>query len=62
MNHFTTSIIKSALRLIGCLGALVGYFIDSKLGLSVGVMILALTFFIAEIFGIVEELVDKRKE
>lgn len=49
-GHLTTSLFKSAIRMGGCIAAL--YFSS--------VIILAVTFFAAEMLGIVEELIDQR--
>lgn len=49
-GHFIISLIKSILRIIGCILAVI---YSIKLGF--------LLFGIAEILGIAEEIVDKRK-
>ena len=53
MNHFSVSIIKSVLRIVGCAIVIANY--DY-------VKLFAVCFLAAEILGIVEEFVDKRKE
>ena len=50
--------IKSALRIIGALVSYIVLFVNLKV--SVG--ILAISFSVAEILGILEEIFDKRKE
>lgn len=58
MSHYTLSMIKSALRIIGALVSYIVLFVNLKV--SVG--ILAISFSVAEILGILEEIFDKRKE
>lgn len=59
MNHYQVSLIKSALRIIGCLTsiafAITGMFTPS-------ICILGGSLVLAEFLGILEEKVDKRKE
>jgi hypothetical protein len=50
-EHFVTSITKSLIRILGCA---VAYITSS-------VEVFAIIFALAEILGIVEELVDERK-
>lgn len=50
MSHFIISLIKSFLRIGGC----ISYIINEKVGYVV------LAFLFAEILGIAEELMDKR--
>ena len=52
MNHMNVSFFKSAIRLAGCLAT----------ALTHSAVVLALFFAAAEFVGILEELVDKRKE
>lgn len=49
-SHLTISIMKSVLRVLSCAVSLIT---NSLIPLSIG-------FIFAELFGIVEELVDKR--
>jgi len=51
MNHFNVSIIKSAIRIIACIILMSGDFITA--GLLLG---------IAEVFGVVEEIVETPKK
>ena len=53
LNHFSVSLFKSFLRIAGCVTAL---YTPNRTD------VFALCFLIAEILGIVEEIVDKRKE
>lgn len=55
--HFKISLIKSILRIGGCIGAI------GTCGLSpiVPVSILGVTFLVAEFLGILEEVKDNRK-
>lgn len=51
LGHFMVSLVKSIIRIISCIGSLV----------TANIFYMALGFIVAEILGIVEELVDKRK-
>ena len=51
LGHFLISLGKSVLRIGSCIWVLI----------SPSLMVLAIGFGVAEILGIVEELVDKRK-
>ena len=51
LGHLVVSIAKSAMRIVACIYSL----------LDVTVWPLAVGFLVAEILGIVEELVDKRR-
>ena len=72
MNHFNISMFKSILRLLGSFVGmvtsglsigLVGITLERDLiYITVGVFVLCIFFFIAEILGILEEVFDKRKE
>lgn len=53
MNHFSVSIFKSFLRIAGCITAIYN---PQQLDVC------AVCFLVAEVLGIVEEFVDKRKE
>ena len=59
MNHFNVSLIKSALRILGCLTsipfAITGMLIPC-------ICVLSGSLIAAEFLGILEEKVDKRKE
>lgn len=72
MNHFNISMFKSILRLLGSFVGmvtsglsigLVGVTLERDLiYITVGVFVLCIFLFIAEILGILEEVFDKRKE
>lgn len=72
MNHFNISMFKSILRLLGSFVGmvtsglsigLVGITLERDLiYITVGVLVLCIFFFTAEILGILEEVFDKRKE
>lgn len=72
MNHFNISMFKSILRLLGSFVGiansslsigLVGVTLEKDLlYITVGVLVLCIFFFTAEILGILEEVFDKRKE
>jgi hypothetical protein len=49
-GHFITSIIKSVVRIISCIGAII----------AKDALVLAAGFLLAEILGIIEEVADKR--
>lgn len=66
MNHKSVSIIKSIIRIIACLALILSefsiatyYMGDTEIS---GLVVFAGLFGIAEILGIIEEIVDKRKE
>ena len=59
MNHFNISIVKSLVRMLGCV---LFMFIAWHQQYEVAATVLAATFFVAEALGILEEKVDKRKE
>ena len=59
MNHYYVSLIKSTLRIIGCLAS-IPFVITGML--IPCICILAGSLIIAEFLGIIEEKVDKRKE
>ena len=52
MNHFNISMIKSSMRILGCVVAL---YTGSVIWLASGLLV-------AELLGIAEEVVDKRPE
>ncbi len=58
MNHFSISIFKSIIRLIGSIAAFALAFINVAAAISV----FAGTYTLAEVLGILEEVFDKRKE
>lgn len=58
MNHFKLSLIKSILRISGSIITGLLLFIDIK----IAILVLALSYGVAEILGILEEIFDKRKE
>lgn len=58
MNHFKISIFKSIIRILGSFISL-GI---SCLDIPIAFIILALSYGVAEMLGILEELFDKRKE
>ena len=51
MNHFNVSILKSLIRIVGCMTLIYGNLA------AAGCLLVA-----AELLGVVEEFVDKRKE
>jgi hypothetical protein len=51
MNHFNVSITKSVIRIVGCIALVYGNLA------AAGCLLVA-----AELLGVVEEFVDKRKE
>ena len=51
MNHFNVSITKSIIRIVGCIALVYGNLA------AAGCLLVA-----AELLGVVEEFVDKRKE
>lgn len=53
--HFRISLIKSGIRILGCFGAL--YFIDTWRW-DTSVSILAITFLLAELLGVLEEIIE----
>ena len=59
MNHFNVSLIKSTVRIVGCLVgiafAIANMFLPS-------ICVLGGSLVLAEFLGILEEKVDKRKE
>lgn len=59
MNHFNTSFIKSIIRILGSIAGLISAYEDK---IQAGVILLAGGLIIAEAFGILEEILDKRKE
>ena len=59
MNHYHVSLIKSAIRIIGCLTS-IPFAITNML--TPCICILAGSLVVAEFLGIIEEKVDKRKE
>ena len=58
MNHFSISIAKSILRLLGSISAVSLAFIN----IPASIAVFAGTYTLAEILGILEEVFDKRKE
>ena len=52
MNHFIVSIVKSIIRIVACIVAI----------MYTSLFLFALGFLVAEILGILEEVFDKRKE
>lgn len=58
MNHFSISIVKSIIRLIGTVAAFSLAFIN----VCAAVSVFAGAYTIAEVLGILEEVFDKRKE
>ena len=58
MNHFRLSILKSVIRMLGSISAIVAAFFNIKLA----VIYLASWYLVAEILGILEEVFDRRKE
>lgn len=59
MNHYHVSLIKSAIRIIGCLTSIP--FAITRM-LIPCICVLAGSLIVAEFLGIIEEKVDKRKE
>ena len=59
MNHFKISFAKSILRILGCIVACV--FAATQWYMA-SLITLGLSFGVAEILGIAEEIFDKRKE
>ena len=59
MNHFIISLIKSILRIVGCIGGVI--YAATNL-LTIGLLFISVIFSIAEVLGILEEIFDKRKE
>lgn len=57
-EHFKISLIKSILRILGCVGTLCTV---QLLAPVLPLSILGGTFLIAELLGILEEIKDKRK-
>lgn len=55
-KHLQVSVIKSIVRIVGCVLAII--FANTPV---VGIILIALFFIIAELLGVVEELVDTRK-
>ena len=53
MNHFSVSIIKSIIRIAGCVDVLIR---------PEEIMFAVFCFLFAEVLGIVEEFADRRKE
>lgn len=58
-GHFIISVAKSAMRIIGCFACMI--FVGRVEDYYNGIMVLAGSFLFAEILGILEEIVDKRK-
>lgn len=59
MNHFKISLIKSLLRIVGCI---VGVVYAATNLLTIGLLLISILFGTAEVLGILEEIFDKRKE
>lgn len=59
MNHFNISLIKSILRIVGCIG---GVICAATNLLTIGLLFVSVLFGAAEVLGILEEIFDKRKE
>lgn len=60
LNHMTVSICKSIIRLVACTSLVVrAYF---NLSVYSALIMFGILFGVAELLGIVEEVVDKRKE
>lgn len=57
MNHFNISLIKSILRIVGCIASTVLAITNPPIAL----ITFAALFSTAEILGILEEIFDKRK-
>lgn len=66
MNHMSISIVKSIIRIIACVLAILSEFniVSCAMGSTElnSVVVLAGGFGIAEVLGILEEIFDKRKE
>lgn len=58
MTHYNISMIKSAVRIVGCIIGFVGAFFNATFGIA----FTAASLMIAEVLGILEEIFDKRKE
>ena len=58
-NHFNISLIKSLLRIVGCIVAL---FLGIFNCIIPSVIVLSSSLGLAEVLGILEEIFDKRKE
>lgn len=58
MNHFNISIFKSLLRILGSTATVVLVFIN----IHIALFVFAVSYGVAEILGILEEVFDKRKE
>lgn len=59
MNHFNISLIKSILRIVGCIGGVI--YAATNL-FTIGLLFISILFGTAEVLGILEEIFDKRKE
>ena len=59
MNHFNVSLIKSTIRIVGCLASIPFAITDMLIPC---ICVLAGSLIFAEFLGILEEKVDKRKE
>lgn len=59
MNHFKISVLKSILRIVGCIACIV--LSITALPMTAGI-VFGVLFLLAEILGILEEVFDKRKE
>lgn len=59
MNHFKISILKSVLRIVGCLVGIVLVCFNQT---TASIISLASALGVAEVLGILEEKFDKRKE
>lgn len=58
MTHYTISIAKSGVRILGCIISYVGVFFNHTFAIA----FFAGSFLLAEVLGILEEVFDKRKE
>lgn len=58
MTHYSISMVKSALRILGAIVSFVAAFFN----ITTSICILSMSFAFAEILGIMEEIFDKRKE
>lgn len=58
MNHLKISIAKSALRIAGSIATIV----LACINIPAALLSLGITFGVAEVLGILEEVFDKRKE
>lgn len=66
MNHFKLSILKSIFRISGSIAAvivfIVGFILWNADITAVSALVIAISYGVAEVLGILEEKFDKRKE